>query len=121
MRVNAGDTVWMLTLTALVFFMMPGLALFYVGWWGRRMSMLRMIERSTYNSGVRPSEHDIGENWAQDLGSISLRTSSRMTRRPVRALISSITQHGLWKSTKCSTSLTLFRATAITHITAAMA
>ena len=28
MHVNAGDTAWMLTSTALVFFMMPGLALF---------------------------------------------------------------------------------------------
>src|SRR5580704_1729326 len=31
MHVNAGDTAWMLTSTALVFFMMPGLALFYGG------------------------------------------------------------------------------------------
>src|SRR5260370_12919074 len=29
MHVNAGDTAWMLTSTALVFFMMPGPALFY--------------------------------------------------------------------------------------------
>jgi Amt family ammonium transporter len=32
MHVNAGDTAWMLTSTALVFFMMPGLALFYGDW-----------------------------------------------------------------------------------------
>ena len=31
MHVNAGDTAWMLTSTALVFFMMPGLALFCGG------------------------------------------------------------------------------------------
>src|SRR5258706_15085625 len=31
MHVNAGDTAWMLTSTALAFFMMPGLALFYGG------------------------------------------------------------------------------------------
>jgi DNA modification methylase len=31
-------------------------------------SMLRMIERGTYNEGARPSEHVIGKNWAQDLG-----------------------------------------------------
>jgi len=31
-------------------------------------SMLRMLERGTYNSGPRPSEHTIGENWAKDQG-----------------------------------------------------
>src|SRR6202042_3483961 len=31
MHVNAGDTAWMLAATALVFFMMPGLAFFYGG------------------------------------------------------------------------------------------
>jgi len=31
MHISAGDTAWMLTSTALVLFMMPGLALFYGG------------------------------------------------------------------------------------------
>jgi site-specific DNA-methyltransferase (cytosine-N4-specific) len=31
-------------------------------------SMLRMLERGTYNEGERPSEHRIGKNWAKDLG-----------------------------------------------------
>jgi len=31
MHVNAGDTAWMLAATAMVFFMMPGLAFFYGG------------------------------------------------------------------------------------------
>src|SRR5579862_2377665 len=36
MHINAGDTAWMLGATALVFFMMPGLALFYGGLVGAR-------------------------------------------------------------------------------------
>lgn len=31
-------------------------------------SMLRLLRRGTYNSGMRPSEHLIGENWAKDQG-----------------------------------------------------
>lgn len=31
-------------------------------------SMLRLIERGTYNAGLRPSEHVIGASWAKDLG-----------------------------------------------------
>lgn len=31
-------------------------------------SMRRMIERGTYNSGARPSQHHIGKNWAKDQG-----------------------------------------------------
>ncbi len=31
-------------------------------------SMLRMIERGTYNDGARPSEHVIGKTWAKDQG-----------------------------------------------------
>lgn len=31
-------------------------------------SMRNMIKRGSYNTGLRPSEHFIGENWAQDLG-----------------------------------------------------
>jgi site-specific DNA-methyltransferase (cytosine-N4-specific) len=31
-------------------------------------SMLRLLERGTYNAGSRPSHHDIGPNWAKDQG-----------------------------------------------------
>jgi len=31
-------------------------------------SMLRMIERGTYNDGARPSQHSIGKDWAKDQG-----------------------------------------------------
>lgn len=31
-------------------------------------SMQRLLARGTYNNGMRPSEHLIGDNWAQDLG-----------------------------------------------------
>jgi len=38
MYANAGDTAWMLVATALVFFMMPGLALFHGGLVGEKTS-----------------------------------------------------------------------------------
>jgi Amt family ammonium transporter len=44
MRVNAGDTAWMLTSTALVFFMMPGLALFYGGLVGAKNVIATMVQ-----------------------------------------------------------------------------
>ncbi len=44
MHVNAGDTAWMLTATALVFFMMPGLALFYGGLVGERNVLSTMAQ-----------------------------------------------------------------------------
>lgn len=31
-------------------------------------SMQRMIKRGTYNAGGRPSQHEMGETWAQNLG-----------------------------------------------------
>jgi Amt family ammonium transporter len=34
--INSGDTAWVLISTALVFFMMPGLALFYGGLVGQK-------------------------------------------------------------------------------------
>jgi len=44
MHVNAGDTAWMLTSTALVFFMLPGLALFYGGLVGAKNVIATMVE-----------------------------------------------------------------------------
>jgi Amt family ammonium transporter len=44
MHVNAGDTAWMLVATALVFFMMPGLALFYGGLVGRKNVLSAMAQ-----------------------------------------------------------------------------
>lgn len=39
--VNTGDTAWVLASTALVLFMtLPALALFYAGWYARKMSCL---------------------------------------------------------------------------------
>jgi len=34
--INGGDTAWVLTATALVMLMTPGLALFYGGWFAAR-------------------------------------------------------------------------------------
>ena len=44
MHINAGDTAWMLTSTALVFFMMPGLALFYGGLAGAKNVIATMVQ-----------------------------------------------------------------------------
>ena len=44
MHVNAGDTAWMLVSTALVFFMMPGLALFYGGLVGKKNVLSAMTQ-----------------------------------------------------------------------------
>src|SRR5258708_34895038 len=44
MHVNAGDAGWMLTSTALVFFMMPGLALFYGGLVGAKNVIATMVQ-----------------------------------------------------------------------------
>src|SRR6266700_1505419 len=44
MHINAGDTAWMLTSTALVFFMMPGLALFYGGLVGAKNVVATMVQ-----------------------------------------------------------------------------
>ena len=44
MHINAGDTAWMLTSTALVFFMMPGLALFYGGLAGAKNVIAMMVQ-----------------------------------------------------------------------------
>jgi hypothetical protein len=44
MHINAGDTAWMLTSTALVFFMMPGLALFYGGLVGAKNVIATMVQ-----------------------------------------------------------------------------
>ncbi len=44
MHINAGDTAWMLTSTALVFFMMPGLALFYGGLVGTKNVIATMVQ-----------------------------------------------------------------------------
>ena len=44
MHINAGDTAWMLTSTALVMFMMPGLALFYGGLVGAKNVIVTMIQ-----------------------------------------------------------------------------
>jgi ammonium transporter, Amt family len=44
MHVNAGDTAWMLTSTALVLFMMPGLALFYGGLVGAKNVIATMVQ-----------------------------------------------------------------------------
>jgi Amt family ammonium transporter len=44
MHVNAGDTAWMLVSTALVFFMMPGLALFYGGLVGKKNVVATMTQ-----------------------------------------------------------------------------
>jgi Amt family ammonium transporter len=44
MHVNAGDTAWMLVSTALVLFMMPGLALFYGGLVGKKNVLSAMLQ-----------------------------------------------------------------------------
>lgn len=44
MNINAGDTAWLLVATALVLFMMPGLALFYGGMVGARNVVSTMAE-----------------------------------------------------------------------------
>jgi Amt family ammonium transporter len=44
MHINAGDTAWMLTSTALVMFMMPGLALFYGGLVGAKNVIVTMVQ-----------------------------------------------------------------------------
>jgi Amt family ammonium transporter len=44
MHVNAGDTAWMLMSTALVLFMMPGLALFYGGLVGKKNVLSAMTQ-----------------------------------------------------------------------------
>jgi Amt family ammonium transporter len=44
MHLNSGDTAWMLVSTALVFFMMPGLALFYGGLVGARNVIATMVQ-----------------------------------------------------------------------------
>src|ERR1700728_4144023 len=44
MHINAGDTAWMLTSTALVLFMMPGLALFYGGLVGAKNVVATMVQ-----------------------------------------------------------------------------
>lgn len=44
MQINAGDTAWMLVATALVFFMMPGLALFYGGLVGEKNVIATMAQ-----------------------------------------------------------------------------
>jgi Amt family ammonium transporter len=44
MHINAGDTAWMLTSTALVMFMMPGLALFYGGLVGAKNVVATMVQ-----------------------------------------------------------------------------
>ncbi len=44
MHLNAGDTAWMLTSTALVLFMMPGLALFYGGLVGAKNVVATMVQ-----------------------------------------------------------------------------
>src|SRR6266581_3037756 len=44
MRISAGDTAWMLASTALVLFMMPGLALFYGGLAGAKNVVATMVQ-----------------------------------------------------------------------------
>ena len=44
MHISAGDTAWMLTSTALVLFMMPGLALFYGGLVGAKNVVATMVQ-----------------------------------------------------------------------------
>ncbi len=44
MHISAGDTAWMLTSTALVLFMMPGLALFYGGLVGAKNVIATMVQ-----------------------------------------------------------------------------
>jgi ammonium transporter, Amt family len=44
MPINTGDTAWMLMSTALVMFMMPGLALFYGGLVGTKNVLATMVQ-----------------------------------------------------------------------------
>ena len=44
MYISAGDTAWMLTSTALVLFMLPGLALFYGGLVGAKNVVATMVQ-----------------------------------------------------------------------------
>ena len=49
--INSGDTAWILVATALVFFMTPGLALFYGGM-VRRKNILNTIMSSFFIAGL---------------------------------------------------------------------
>jgi Amt family ammonium transporter len=51
MSVNPGDTAWMLMATALVFFMMPGLALFYGGLVGEK-NVISTMAHSFFAIGI---------------------------------------------------------------------
>ena len=51
MEVNAGDTAWVLTASALVLFMTPGLALFYGGM-VRGKNVLGMIMQNFFAMGI---------------------------------------------------------------------
>jgi Amt family ammonium transporter len=44
MHISAGDTAWMLISTALVLFIMPGLALFYGGLVGAKNVVATMVQ-----------------------------------------------------------------------------
>ena len=48
--INAGDTVWVLTSTGLVLFMVPGLALFYGGMVSSR-NVLVMLQQNIFPLG----------------------------------------------------------------------
>lgn len=49
--INAGDTVWVLTSTGLVLFMVPGLALFYGGMVSSR-NVLVMLQQNIFPLGL---------------------------------------------------------------------
>jgi Amt family ammonium transporter len=51
MMVSPGDTAWMLVATALVFFMMPGLALFYGGLVGEK-NVISTMAQSFFAIGI---------------------------------------------------------------------
>ena len=68
-EINAGDTAWVLTSTALVLFMTPGLALFYGGM-VRAKNVLAMLMQNFFAMGLvtvlwvqrpKPIHHKIGE------------------------------------------------------------
>ena len=49
--INSGDTAWLLISTALVLFMVPGLAIFYGGM-ARRGNVLAMLQQNIIPMGV---------------------------------------------------------------------
>ena len=95
MHVNAGDAAWMLAATAMVFFMMPGLALFYGGLVDERHGISDEVrghhsgpDRSSLPSNCLPADSSNSYDTRRKESHIGLsrcslpsRTSRRYSRR----------------------------------------